>query len=1409
MINNPKYYLGIDCGAISLNLAILDDTKRLIWRNYQRTHGDPLNVLKRSMDRLFSEVDIEEFEGITVTGSARQLIVGIVDSESINEITAHGLAGAFFYPDAKSIIEIGGQDSKLIFLDKNTKGETIIVDSAMNDICAAGTGSFLEQQAFRMGISIEELSEGAYRSVNPAKIAGRCSVFAKTDMIHLQQEGVPINDLSAGLCYALARTYLEIFIKGRKLKPPILFQGGVAANIGMKKAFTEVLNLNKGDIIVPPNFDIMGAIGCALYVIKKGIIARRLTKESLREKLCSIAEVKREKLSLPRLSFKYVKQVDSKVNRLSKYNNCSVNEVYIGIDVGSVSTKIAVIDEDKNLIYKHYTSTHGKPLEAVKICLNDFREYCNGNVKVKGVGVTGSGRSFIANFIGADIVKNEITAQATATVIMVQDVDTIIEIGGQDSKYIRINKGTIVDFVMNKTCAAGTGSFLSEQADRLQIDLNQEYSDLAIAANNPVDMGNRCTVFMESDCIHYQQNNTPKQDIVAGLSYSIAKNYLEKVVGNRPIGDKVVFQGGVAFNKSVAAAFGQILKKEIIIPPHHEISGALGIAYITSKEIRDRSSFVGFELKNRLVNSERRQCKGCANLCMLTRFKYNDGQESVHGSICGKFDKEKIAISKRYPDYFKKRNEILLSYKGDKIEGKEVIGIPRILLFYELFPMWATFFNAIGYNIEISNEYSKQIYEKGLSNILIDTCYPIKAVYGAIVDLYERGIQRIFLPYILNMADEGYKTKFAHNCQYVQQVPDFIKASMDIDILTHTIKMKEEINNIEKAFVELGMRLDISEKDTLIAIKKAIAAQREFIAKCKDIGRESLDYAKSVEKLFVLIGHPYIIHDKFFNLNLVSRLAGLEMPMIPGDILPLEESNSNVRNIDLIWKTSNRTMNVLEFIHTYNKHNNNRLLPIVATTFGCPADSMLTPYVTEALKDNQWLEIEFDEHNSLTGILTRCEAFWESMDVNKKVKSTFNIDKSSSVNITIRDIKREDRIVYILPVCESMIGAKEVFEKHSIKCKIIPKTTLYSNTIGRKFSNEKQCRTYQVILGDLLATAANEDFYPEKAAFLLFGYEEACRFSLFKDLYKRMLIKQGFDGIWVFGPVVDNPLDWRKHFGMKVALELWESFICYDYLSRYKYQIRPYEKVKGNTDEVYEKAKYILALGIRKDQLVKHFGEAMDHLKSVEVVDRDLVRIGIVGDAYTRVHDYGMAEIFAGIEAMGGVIILPPSWHDFISYGADRLVTTLWERRKYGTSAFAWIVSATLKLYKERIEKISARYSEMFPDQNNKWLTINAEKYVNPKVAPVIPSMFVGKCVDFVEKRQVDGLVNAFGFNCALGKLATVCFNRLRIFNQNIPMLTFVDDGLQQTNIKTRLEAFMEQAWAFKNKKNSNSLKMQ
>lgn len=1393
-----KYYLGVDCGSVSLKAVVLNEKKDILWLDYRRTHGQPLKILAESIRDMFNDTDIDEFQAVVTTGSARNIVGKILNGKAVNEIHTHGLAGAHLYPDAKSIIEIGGQDSKLIFLEKNNADETIIVDSVMNDICAAGTGSFLDQQAFRMGITVEELSRLAAASENPAKIAGRCSVFTKTDMIHLQQGGVSKADLSAGLCEATVRTYMESLIKGKKIAAPILFQGGVANNEGMRLAFEKLLKLKKGDMIIPKEFDIMGAIGSCLYALKKNLNNVQ-TKEQIMGAVQKDHSLAIKHSGLPCLADSFTEYLPSEFPD----KGTGDSGVYLGIDVGSVSAKLVAIDQSKNLIYKKYLPINGEPFESVKICLADFHQK-HPDFKVAGVGVTGSGRNFIAKAVGADSVKNEITAQAYAAITLVPDVDTIFEIGGQDSKYIRADNGTVVDFIMNKTCAAGTGSFLAEQAARLDIDLKKQFSDMAFQSQSPVDMGTRCTVFMETDCIHYQQNNVDKADILSGLSYSIAKNYLEKVVGNQPIGDKIVFQGGVAFNKSVAAAFGTLLGKTITVPPHHEVTGALGIAYISCDEalMNQETSFRGFDLENRIHNKKTIDCSGCSNVCSLINVTYEDGSTAIYGDNCGRYENQVPGAASEFPNYFAKREALLNSFTVKKKGKRGTIGIPSMLLYFEMFPMWATFFNEIGFSVITSKSNSKKTYEEGMSKVLADTCFPIKAAYGAIQDLHNQGVEKIFVPFIINMEDEGYQTLFGHNCQYVQIIPDMIKASMDVELYSPVFRLKGDPRRIEKAFVDVACQLGVGETEAILAYTKAIEEQTQFMDRCKDLGKESLEQINEFDKVFVLIGHPYIIHDKFFNLNIVKRLSKLNIPVIPGDMLPLDHSNDQAKHLDLIWKTNNRAINIANYIHAHNKTSKTKLLPVLMTTFGCAPDSMLTPYLNEIFDTQPWLEIELDEHNSITGVLTRCEAFWESANAgNKEFKSFTDMEKLVTSDVTIEDIKREDRTLYVHEFSEAFVSVVEALRKNNVRSELIQETTVQSNMLGRTLSNEKHCRTYQVLLGDYMATTMLDGYDPERSAFMTFGYDEACRLALFKDLHELVLKEKGGGDVWLFGPTPDDPVDWIKKFGLALSVDMWEAMVSHDYLSRLKFEIRPYEEIPGSTDDTYKRAVDILHEGIWKNNVINHFKKAMDCMKTVKTVQRNLLKIGVVGDAFTRVHKYSMNAIFDGIEQNGGVVIIPPSWHDFILYGAEVRATHLKEAKQH---EFWEMVTQGIKVLggsKEKIEKIAGDYSAMFPDQSNKWLFKNAGKYMNTDIAPVLPSMFIGKTVDFVEQRDIDGLMNAHGFNCMLGKISTACYNPIRIANGGVPMLTFIDDGLQQTNISTRIEAFMDQARTYKEKK--------
>jgi predicted CoA-substrate-specific enzyme activase len=556
-----RFYLGIDVGSVSANTVILDDNRMVVEEHYTRTRGQPLKTVKSILEEILGRIPLEQFQAISLTGTGGKLLAELLGGQFVNEIMAQAKAVSFLHPEVRTIIDVGGEDSKLVLVDyEGANGSFKISDFAMNTLCAAGTGSFLDQQASRLGLTIEEFGE--LRSENPPRIAGRCSVFAKTDMIHLQQIATPDYDIVAGLCFALARNFKSNIAKGRTIVKPVSFQGGVAANLGMRRAFGEVLELREGELIIPQYYASMGAIGAALMTMEDEAFDHPfIGLERLED---YINHHREERASLEKLSLSENHlQARGKGVEIPLQGE-GVN-AYLGLDVGSISTNLVVIDENENVLAKQYLMTAGRPIEAVRRGLKEIGDEIGDRVRIKGCGTTGSGRYLTADFVGADIVRNEITAQATAAAHIDPQVDTIFEIGGQDSKYISLENGVVVDFEMNKVCAAGTGSFLEEQAEKLDISIKEEFGNLALEAKQPTRMGERCTVFIESDLVHHQQRGARTDDLVGGLSYSIVQNYLNRVVGEKRIGDRIFFQGGTAFNKGVVAAFERWLGKDIIV----------------------------------------------------------------------------------------------------------------------------------------------------------------------------------------------------------------------------------------------------------------------------------------------------------------------------------------------------------------------------------------------------------------------------------------------------------------------------------------------------------------------------------------------------------------------------------------------------------------------------------------------------------------------------------------------------------------------------------------------------------------------------------------------------------------------------------------------------------------------------
>jgi predicted CoA-substrate-specific enzyme activase len=771
--------LGIDIGSVTAKVVILDESGKVIASRYVRTRGQPVETILAILQEVLAKYPPAGFTAAAATGTGGQFVAGLLDIPFFNEITAQAAGTTHFHPEVKTILEIGGEDSKLIVLKKETiDALPKVSDFALNGVCAAGTGSFLDQQASRMGIPIEEFGDVAMKSEHPPRVAGRCSVFAKSDMIHLQQVGTPVHDIVAGLCFAMIRNFKGQVIRGRTLEKPVSFQGGVAANKGIRRALLEVLELNEADLIIPEYFALLGAAGAAL-----SSPPNHLPDDTLQRLRDYITHREYRFVTLPSLTGDdYPLEIEP-----VKIESDEPVEAYIGVDIGSISTNVVVIDANNNVLARRYLMTASRPIEAVKQGLLEVGHELEGKVIIKGTGSTGSGRYMTGEFFGADVIHNEITSHAKAAAFVYPEVDTIFEIGGQDAKYISLQNGTIVDFTMNKVCAAGTGSFLEEQAEKLGINIKEEFGQLGLSSPSPLDLGERCTVFMESQQNYYKQRGAGKKDLVAGLAYSVVKNYLTKVVEDRKIGDHILFQGGTAFNRAVKAAFEAVLGKKVIVPPHHDILGAVGVAMLAKDEMENslgKTRFRGFDLTDRKYELSSFECQSCSNRCEIHKVVFEGEKPLFYGSRCGKWDSQEQQDRRKFskiPRLFEERSRALLNTyskdKPDKPNGKS-LGIPRVLFFHELYPLWKAFFTELGFQIILSDPTNRHIIRQGVENIVEEPCLPIKLAHGHVLNLLEKNPDFIFLPVQCTMekiVDDFHKS---WNCPLTQSLPFILKVNI-------------------------------------------------------------------------------------------------------------------------------------------------------------------------------------------------------------------------------------------------------------------------------------------------------------------------------------------------------------------------------------------------------------------------------------------------------------------------------------------------------------------------------------------------------------------------------------------------------------------------------------------------------
>jgi predicted CoA-substrate-specific enzyme activase len=779
----------------------------------------------------------------------------------------------------------------------------------------------------------------------------------------------------------VARNFKSSIVKGCEVAPPVAFIGGVALNQGVRNALREAFGLEESDFLTPDLHCWLGAIGAAMFEANE---YRKRTFKRIHQ-LQRHASGKQSFACTEPLSMAKVSLLRDRVKDVELPPTGKVRS-YLGVDIGSVSTNLVVIDEHGNLLKEIYLRTQGRPIEVVDSGLREIQAELGERLEILGVGTTGSGRELIGELIGADTVNDEITAHKTGAMhvsrqLGMEAVDTIFEIGGQDSKFIRIDKGIVVDFTMNEACAAGTGSFLEEQAEKLGISIKGEFAERALASKRPARLGERCTVFMERDVTSMMHKGAEVGDLCAGLAYSVALNYLNRVVRGRRIGDTIYFQGGTAYNDSVAAAFSQILEKPIIVPPHNGVIGAIGMALIARDVMQDSgkaTKFRGYDLNKVGFTSREFVCHACSNYCDIKEFKI-EGQKSYWGDKCSdKFRKRARTDRQPIIEDLLHYRDVMLEQVRKPANGKRKVGIPRSMSFYDRFPFWCAYFQELGFDVVVSQPTDRNISVAGDELSIAQPCYPVKVAHGHVQHLLESGVDYVLVPNVVN-AEAPPRCDESHLCPWNQTLPFVVRAVPQLEaardrMLSPTVHFRYGRKHVEKELAEFAKTLRISKRASDRATAAAFAAQGAFNEATLEAGRQALNkITASGEPALVLVGRPYNLYDRNVNCDIPRKLRSqYGVNVLPMDFLALEDEDIMDVNPNMYWNSGRQ---ILAAARITRRHPNLHLVYI--SNFKCGPDSYIKSFVDDAAGKPS-LVLQFDGHSNDAGFITRCEAYLDS-----------------------------------------------------------------------------------------------------------------------------------------------------------------------------------------------------------------------------------------------------------------------------------------------------------------------------------------------------------------------------------------------------------------------------------------------
>ena len=1253
-----RYTLGIDIGSTTVKIAILDEEKNLLFSDYERHFANIQetlsSLLKKAHDAL-GELTVHPM----ITGSGGLTLAKHLGVPFVQEVISVSTALQHCAPQTDVAIELGGEDAKIIYFEGGN------VEQRMNGICAGGTGSFIDQMASLLQTDATGLNEYAKDYKALYTIAARCGVFAKTDIQPLINEGATKEDLSASIFQAVVNQTISGLACGKPIRGHVAFLGGPLHFLSeLKAAFIRTLKLDDEHAITPENSHLFAAIGSALNYDEKVSVSLSEMVKKLSSNIKLEFEVARlDPLFASREAYEKFTERQNQYSVAKRDFSTYEGNCFLGIDAGSTTTKAALVGEDGSLLYSFYSSNNGSPLKTAIRAVQEIYSLMPDSARIVYSCSTGYGEALIKAGLMLDEGEVETISHYYAASFFDPNVDCILDIGGQDMKCIKIKNHAVDSVQLNEACSSGCGSFIENFANSLNYSV-QDFAKAALFAENPIDLGTRCTVFMNSKVKQAQKEGATVADISAGLAYSVIKNALYKVIkvsDATELGRHIVVQGGTFYNDAVLRSFEKIADCEAIRPDIAGIMGAFGAALIARERYVEgaETTMLSIEKINELqFTTTMAKCKGCTNNCRLTINRFTGGRQFISGNRCERgLGKEKN--KEKIPNLFEYKNKLLFGYtplEADEAERGE-IGIPRVLNMYENYPFWFTFFTKLKYRVILTPASSHKMYELGIESIPSESeCYPAKLAHGHVTWLIRQGIKEIFYPSIPYERKEFPDANNHYNCPIVTSYPENIKNNID-ELRDGSIRFRHPFLNFESPeTITLGLTKEFPEIPAS-EIEEAVRLAWDELAKTREAmwekGQETLKWLKDNNRHgIVLAGRPYHV-DSEINHGIPELINSYGVAVLTEDSI----SNLNEPERPLIvmdqWMYHSRLYAAANYVKTTEN-----LDLIQLNSFGCGLDAVTTDQVKDILANSGKIYtcLKIDEISNLGAARIRVRSLLAAIRAREEKKEERKVVPASFDRVVFTEKMRKDYTILcpqMTPIHFDLI--ETAFNVSGYRLEVLNRDEREAVNLGLKYVNNDACYPSIIVVGQIMSALLSGKYDLNKTAVLISQTGGGCRASNYIGFIRRALEKAGMEQI----PVISiNLSGLEKNPGFKLTPQLlirgvYAAFFG-DVFMRCVYRMRPYEQVKGTTDKLHKKwvgicKKFISSRYPTYGQFKKICRQIIREFDNIPITDEQKPKVGIVGEILVKFLPAANNHLVELLEAEGAEAVMP-DLIDFLLY---------------------------------------------------------------------------------------------------------------------------------------------------------------